>query len=207
MNTRFPALLLSAIALTVALASCDRLNVERVRQGTLDFNTTKTLGDAFGKSDVISGGRWSGFEASDGSQVVQFNGVLPGLQQALDQAFAEIKANPEAATLAALGSGGEMGALGLGFLLNTPLRIESCNYQIQFLLSKRDDSFDIGATELQTRITNTQSGAAQDYTFNDDEGEILSAIYENDQATIAIYVLAQAMQAQMAEGLLRQLGN
>ena len=130
MKFNFPSPNFLLVPLVILLASCDRLNVEKVRQGTLDFDTTKTLGDAFGKSDVISGGRWSGFEADDGSQVVQFNGVLPGLQQALDQAFAEVRANPGAATLAALGSGGEMGALGLGFLLNSPLRIESCDYQI-----------------------------------------------------------------------------
>lgn len=207
MNSRFPALLLSAIALTVALASCDRLNVEKVRQGTLDFDTTKTLGDAFGKSDVISHGKWSGFAADDGSQVVEFSGAFEGLQQAMDEIFAEIRANPQAATLAALGSGGEMGALGLGFLLNTPLRIDSCDYQIQFLLSKRDDSFEIGASELKARITNTQSGEAKDYTFNDEESKVLEAIYDNDKSAVALYVLAQTMQTQMAEGLLRQLGN
>lgn len=207
MKSRFPALLLSAIALTVVLASCDRLNVEKVRQGTLDFDTTKTLGDAFGKSDVISRGKWSGFAADDGSQVVEFSGAFEGLQQAMDEIFAEIRANPQAATLAALGSGGEMGALGLGFLLNTPLRIDSCDYQIQFLLSKRDDSFEIGASELKARITNAQSGEGKDYTFNDEEGKVLEAIYDNDKSAVALYVLAQAFQAQMAEGLLRQLGN
>ena len=134
-------------------------------------------------------------------------GGFEGLQQAMDEVFAEIRANPQAATLAALGSGGEMGALGLGFLLNTPLRIDSCDYQIQFLLSKRDDSFEIGASELKARITNTQSGEAKDYTFNDEESKVLEAIYDNDKSTVALYVLAQAMQTQMAEGLLRQLGN
>lgn len=200
-----PALLL--VPLVMLLASCDRLNVEKVRQGTLDFDTTKTLGDAFGKSDVILHGKWSGFAADDGSQVVEFSGAFEGLQQALDETFTEIRANPQAATLAALGSGGEMGALGLGFLLNTPLRIDSCDYQIQFLLSKRDDNFEIGASELKARITNTQSGAAKDYTFKDEEGKVLEAIYDNDKSTVALYVLAQAMQAQVAEGLLRQLGK
>jgi hypothetical protein len=207
MKFRSPSPNLLLVPFVILLASCDRLNVEKVRQGTLDFDTTKTLGDAFGKSDVISHGKWSGFAADDGSQVVEFSGAFEGLQQAMDEIFAEIRANPQAATLAALGSGGEMGALGLGFLLNTPLRIDSCDYQIQFLLSKRDDSFEIGASELKARITNTQSGEAKDYTFNDEESKVLEAIYDNDKSAVALYVLAQAMQTQMAEGLLQQLGN
>lgn len=195
------------LPLLFILTSCDRLNVEKVRQGTLDFDTTKTLGDAFGKTEVISRGKWTGFQANDGTQVVQFNGTFVGLQEALDQALAEIKNNPQAAALAALGSGGEMGILGLAMLANAPLQIASCDYQIQFLLSKRDDSFDIGATELKAAVTNTQTGHSREYTFSDEEGEVLAAIYENDPSAIALYILAQAMQAQVAEGLLNQLQN
>lgn len=197
-------LALCSFPLFVSLPACDRLNVESVRQGTLDFDTSKTLGDIFGTSEVVSGAKWSGFAANDGSQVVQLNGTFTDLQAALDEAFAEIEQNPQAATLVALGSGGEMGALGLAMLVNSPLRIDTCSYQIQFLLSKRDDSFEVGSSVLKAVITNTQTGSSKEHTFGDDDSNVLAAIYENNKSAVAVYVLAQAMQAQVAEGLLRQ---
>jgi hypothetical protein len=198
------AFLLCALSL---LAACDQLNVEKVRQGTLDLDTSKTLGDAFGRSNLISNGQWSGFESDEGSQIVEFTGRFDGLQEALDEVFSELKANPQAAALAALGSGGEMGAIGLGFLMNAPLSIESCEYEIQFLLSKRDDSFNIGAATLKAVIRNTQTGSLREQTFSDDEDTVLTAIYEGDKIAIAFLVLGQAMQAELAEGLLQQLQN
>lgn len=199
--------LLSVLAL---LTSCDRLNVETVREGTLDFDTSKTLGDAFEKSDVISGGKWTGFEATDGSHVVQFNGELTGLQEELDQAFAKVPQNlqlPQLMALAASGGSPERRIVDLSFLANTPLRIESCDYQIQFLLSKRDDSFDIGSTELKAKIANTETGTSKEHTFTDEEGDVLASIYDNDKVAVAIYVLAEAKKADMAAGLLQQLQN
>lgn len=198
---------LSAIVLLplLMLTACDRINVERVRAGTLDFDDTKTLGDALGNLDLISDGKWSGFEATDGRQVVEFNGKLDGLQQALDETFAEIKKNPEAAAMAALAGGGEMGPLGLAFLVNSPLGIDSCSYQIQFLLSKRDDGFSAGAASLKANIANKKTGTNQECTFEDNDHQILKAIYENDKSAIALYVLSQAMQAELGQGLIKAM--
>lgn len=185
---------------------CDRFNVERVRQGTLDFDTTKTVGDALSKTGVLrSPGKWIFFKATDGSDVVQFNSSFPNLQEALDQQLAELKDSPEATALAALATGSEFGAVGLAMLLHSPLRIKKCEYQIQFVLSKRDDSYVIGQSELKAEIHNVQTGQTQTFVFSDNDGEVLEAIYSGNRADVAFYVLGQAMQAEIAGNLLREL--
>lgn len=196
-----------APVIAVVFCSCSEIRVETVRNGTLDFDETKTIGDVLDNPDLLSNGQWKYFDAEDGSHVVEFTGQIEGLQAEMDSLQKEFKENPAALTLGALAGGGEMGALGLGMMLNSGMEIQECNYTIQFLMSKRDiERFEIGASSFLANVK-LPNGELVEETFDDPDGTILEALYESNKTTIAMLVVSRVMVSGVFQNLMEQINQ
>jgi len=193
--------------IAVAVCSCSEVRVETVRSGTLDFDETKTIGDVLDNPNLLSNGHWKYFDAEDGSHVVEFSGQIEGLQEQMENLQSEFKKNPAALTLGALASGGEMGALGLGMLINSGMEMQSCQYTIQFLMSKRDlDRFEIGASSFTAKVKLPNGEVVQD-TFDDQDGTILEALYESNKSTVAMLVLSRVLLSGVFQNILERINQ
>lgn len=197
-------IILSMLIFLMCFTGCSNSRIDLVRNGTLDMDESKTIGDVLDNKSLLSNGRWTYFQAEDGSNVVQFNADIDGLQEQLDLIEAEFKANPTALTMGALASGGEMGAVGLGMLLNSEIKIDKCEYQIQFLLSKRDDDrFEIGNSSFTAEVS-LPNGKKSNQTFDDEEDDILGSLYENEKAPIAFVVISKFMISGFLQQIMQQ---
>jgi len=191
----------------VTLAGCSEIRVETVRNGTLDFDETKTIGDVLDNPGLLSNSQWKYFDAEDGSHVVEFSGQIEGLQTEMESLQKEFKKNPAALTLGALASGGEMGAVGLGMMLNSGMEILGCTFKIQFLISKRNmERFEIGASSF-TASVKLPNGEVVEETFDDHDGTILESLYESNKTTIAIFVVSRVMVSGIFQKLMEQINR
>jgi hypothetical protein len=194
-------------ALLVTLSGCSEIRVETVRNGTLDCDETKTIGDVLDNRNLLSNGQWRYFDAEDGSLVVEFSGHIEGLQAEMESLQKEFKENPGALTMGALASGGEMGAVGLGMMLNSGMEILGCTFTIQFLMSKRDmERFEIGASSF-TASVKLPNGEVVEETFDDPDGIILESLYESNKTTIAILVVSRVMVSGIFQKLMEQINR
>ncbi len=197
---------LLAISAFLGLAGCSEIRVETVRGGTLDFDETKTIGDVLDNRALISNGRWKSFDADDGSHVVEFSGRILGLDEEMATVGAEFKKNPAALALGAL-AGGEMGAIGLGMLLNSGMEIESCDYTIQFLMSKRDpERFEIGASSFTAKVK-MPDGKVHEESFSDEDSDILESLYDGNKSAIGMIVLSRFLISGVFQQILQQLNQ
>ena len=205
-----PLMMLTRVLLAsalVTLAGCSEIRLETVRNGTLDFDESKTIGDVLDNRDLLSKGNWKYFDAEDGSHVVEFTGQIDGLQVEIETFQTEFKENPAALTLGALAGGGEMGALGLGMILNSGMEIQGCNYTIQFLMSKRDiEQFEIGAANFTAQVK-LPNGKVVEETFDDEDGSILESLYESNKTAIAMLVISRVMLSGVFQNLMEQINR
>jgi hypothetical protein len=192
-------------AIALCLSGCSEIRVETVRTGTLDFDESKTIGDVLDNTSLLSNGKWTSFDAVDGSHVVEFQGDISDLQAELASISSEFQKNPAALTLGALASGGEMGAIGLGMILNSGMEIKTCRYTIQFLMSKRDPTrFEIGASSVEAKVKMPDGSIAEEI-FNDEEHSVLECLYESNKAAIGMFVLSRAMLGGIFQNLMEGL--
>ncbi len=195
------------IAFGLGLAGCSEIRVETIRSGTLDFDETKTIGDVLDNRTLISNGRWKSFDAEDGSHVVEFSGKIQGLGEEMATLGEEFQKNPAALTLGALAGGGEMGAIGLGMLLNSGMEIESCDYTIQFLMSKRDmERFEIGNSSFTAKVK-MPDGKVIEETFTDEDDDILESLYAGNKSAIGMIVLSQFLISGVFKQMLHQINQ
>jgi len=191
----------------LGLCSCSEICLETVRNGTLDFDESKTIGDVLDNRNLLSKGNWKYFDAEDGSHVVEFTGQIDGLQGEIEALQTEFKEDPAALTLGALAGGGEMGALGLGMILNSGMEIKGCNYTIQFLMSKRDiERFEIGAANFTAQVK-LPNGKVIEETFDDEDGSVLESLYESNKTAIAMLVISRVMLSEVFQNLMRQINR
>ena len=191
----------------LGLCSCSEIRLETVRNGTLDFDESKTIGDVLDNRNLLSKGNWKYFDAEDGSHVVEFTGQIDGLQGEIEALQTEFKEDPAALTLGALAGGGEMGALGLGMILNSGMEIKGCNYTIQFLMSKRDiERFEIGAANFTAQVK-LPNGKVIEETFDDEDGSVLESLYESNKTAIAMLVISRVMLSEVFQNLMRQINR
>ena len=190
-----------------SLSACTESRVEMVRNGTLDRDETKTLGDVFGNKALFANGKWEAFDADDGSHVVQFTGSLEGLQEEMDEMRQEFEKNPAGFTLAALAQAGEMGGVGVAMILKSGIRIEECRYEIQFLMSKRKaGAFEVGNSVLKAKAK-MPGGKMAEEEFNDEDGDVLDSLYEGDKAGIAALVVGKMMVSGLFKGVLEGINR
>lgn len=191
--------------IAVCLSGCSEIRVGTVRTGTLDFDESKTIGDVLDNPSLISNGQWTSFEADDGSHVVEFRGDISNLQAELAAVSSEFKENPAAFTLGALASGGEMGAIGLGMLLNSGMEIEACRYTIQFLMSKRDATrFEVGFSTVEAKVR-MPDGSIVEETFDDEDDSVLEYLYASNKTAIGMFVLSRVMVSGIFQRLMEGL--
>ena len=198
--------ILFAVAL-LALSACTESRIEIVRNGTLEHDETRTLGDVLDNAALLSNGKWEAFDADDGSHVVQFSGKLRGLQEAMDQMRTEFEKNPAGFALGALAQGGEMGGLGFAMLVNSGIRIKECHYQVQFLMSKREaGAFQVGNATLRAKVK-MPDGKVVEEEFDDEDDTILDGLYEGEKAGIAAVVVGKMMVSGLFKGILQEVGK
>lgn len=199
--------LLLSIAFVAGISGCSEVRIETVRSGTLDFDETKTIGDVLDNPALISNGRWKSFDAEDGSHVVEFTGKIQGLGEEMATLGEEFQKNPAALTLGALAGGGEMGAIGLGMLLNSGMEIQSCDYTIQFLMSKRDlERFEIGASSFTAKVK-MPDGKVIEETFSDEDGDILESLYDGNKSAIGMVVLSRFLISGVFQQIFQQINQ
>jgi len=183
------------------------MRVEFVRSATLDFDESKTVGDVLDNPNLIENGSWHSFDAEDGSHLVEFQGDISDLRAELATISSEFKENPAALTLGALASGGEMGSIGLGMILNSGMEIESCRYTIQFFMSKRDPTrFEIGASSVEANVK-MPDGSIFEETFNDEEHSVLECLYESNKTAIGMFVVSRVMVSGIFQKLMESLNE
>jgi len=173
------------IASTLVLAACGGGDpTESVKGGTLDFDTSVTVGDALSGYDYFSETSWESFETSQGRTVVEFKG----------------KINPEAyiGTTRNLGewTGFEDYTITQDTLskLNEKIQNLKQTYECQFSISKTDDSFEVLYSGVHTEGIKTQPGESFETDTADEDLSVLSNVYTNqpDPKTWAFIYLTAA---------------
>ena len=160
------------------LTGCGQVNIESVKQGTLDFDESVTVGDALDGYEFFAETAWETFEDPQGREIVEFNGVID-LNAFIGQEFIRsfIFGMP-------LPSSTEP-------LTQEELRELLINYKEfgykarqQFLLSKRDDSFEIGYGALEFKMVDNEGNVTEGEVTSEQmqeslEMDLLDILYEN----------------------------
>jgi hypothetical protein len=87
------------------------------------------------------------------------------------------------------------------------MEMQSCQYTIQFLMSKRDlDRFEIGASSFTAKVKLPNGEVVQD-TFDDQDGTILEALYESNKSTVAMLVLSRVLLSGVFQNILERINQ
>ena len=180
--------------------------VSTVRNGIMkEYSKGKTVGDAFEKSDVVSGGKWTSAKVSTGERIVQFSGSIKGIEKTISTTMKEGENEAKAKGLGAI------------FDLANPfmkmfdiVRVDSCVYTVQFEIDAHDkNSFELKAAELTVKASPTGDAKqgikkllSEELSVVDGEVAVLKAIFEADQIGAAIAVKGLVLKQVMTAGAL-----
>jgi len=182
-----------------------------VKDGTLNFDETKTINDVFKSNQLLGNQEWEYFEAKDGSQVVQFKADLS--HEKLNSSFKEILAEVEKNPLALLGlsGGSESGMIGMGMIFKSNYQFKKCAFVQQFLLSKaKTNEFKIGNSTINyqaTRPGNNGEVLESNGSFDDDDNTIIQNLYEDKPAGASIFLMAKIFAVDTAKQINKSLQN
>ena len=177
-------------------------NIDRVRNGILPIDDTRTLGDVFEKSKVKTNPRWRSFEATSGANVVEVEGDIQEPDKLWTEFNDEIKQIVKEDPVNFLkGAGSQeaalMGIMGMNILSNLPVKLECLSYKVQFLLSKSDKGkFQLGIQKCTVRAKNTTTGKTIQETFEAKENAIIDAFYEDEVSRITSMALMHLQTSQ-----------
>jgi len=181
-------------------------SVSTVRDGIMEsYSKSKTVGDAFEKSGIISGGKWTSSKAPTGERIVEFSGSIKGIEKIISTTMKEGEKEAKAKGLGAI------------FEIANPflkmfdiIRIDSCVYTVQFAIDARDShSFELKAAELTVKASPTGDAKegikkllSEELSIVDEETAVLKAIYEAENSDAAIAVKALVLKQVMTAGAL-----
>lgn len=150
--------------------------IAMVKKGTLQFDTTVTVGDALSNYKYFSNTKWSSFEDSQKRTVVEFSGDLDFnkfIGEELDGV--PIKVSEEKVKN-----------------FRTKVGDLKLTYIAQFSISKTDNSFNVLFSGINMSGTNHQTGKHGSTQIPDKDLNTLQTIYRNKPEVSTLVLLIQS---------------
>jgi hypothetical protein len=190
--------------LIILLSGCGN-QIDLVKDGTLNYDKSLTVGEALEDYSYFKDTSWNLIEADQGRKVVEFSGTL-NCKRMLEDLFLDLETIERGKTSLASGSHVEevtaakiiMDQVNKKWFRDYPELIEehnfTLNYDIQFLLSKSDDSFELAYTGLSLEGDNMKGSSHYkedfpEHKLNPNGHAYLKYIYVNRPLYLTLPVL------------------
>lgn len=160
----------------VFVASCSVEPVDVVKEGTLNFDESVTIGAALDGYKYFEKSTWETFETSQGRTIVEFTGVMA--QNAYVGSTLEgVRLTEEILTRS-----------------NVIMKDLKFTYSCQFQISEEDDTFEVVYSGINFSGDDTIANEHLDDNVKDDDFSILKRLYNNepDENTLVFLIAIAA---------------